>query len=119
MVVVVAPRGWGWRYCWGEGWGEVVVGEREEGGVAGRMTKSEGSASEGSELEEESESSSMRACWDIVGGWSVWGGIWRRRNWSVCCSAFRPWHHSSPRPDLVATPLTILFSISEICYIPF
>lgn len=56
---------WEWRggaCCWWGGW-------REEGGgmLAGRMrvsAKSSGSCSGGSESE--SESSSIRACWDIM-----------------------------------------------------
>lgn len=71
--------GGGWR-GWRGGWGAV---RRDEGGgmLAGRMrvsVRSEGSCSEGSESL--SESSSMRACWDIwcwmgrrleVGGWRL------------------------------------------------
>lgn len=67
--------GGGWR-GWRGGWGAV---RRDEGGgmLAGRMrvsVKSEGSCSEGSESL--SESSSIRACWDIWFGVG-WEGGWR------------------------------------------
>ena len=51
----------------------------EEAGARGEVRNSEGSCSEGSESL--SESSSMRACWDIVsvGVECDGGGFWARR----------------------------------------